>query len=760
MPDDKASRLRSTRFRVGDFAVDPGLNRIEGPEGARQIEPRAMQVLCVLYERAGETVGRDELLREVWAGRVVVDETLTRSISQLRQAFGDGKREPRYIQTVSKRGYRLIAETGETEPSVAAAPAGSSADAGTRIPSKKIATALVALLFAGIIFLMLSGSPERLSDRPARDSPSVAVLPFEHLGAEFEGAYLADGVTEEILNALATVPGLRVPSRHSAFAFRDKDDSLEEIARRLKVRHILEGSVRRSGDELKINARLIDVSSDTTLWSRQFDGDIGRIFAMEEEIAGSVIEALAGSLPSVVAPPSRMTRPRSVDAYSLYLQGNYWWMNGKTSNWFYQARDAFEKAIELDPEFAEAHGSLAYIYARHDFHDQYMASDAANQLAEQAIERALALDEEVVDAYHARAILATSRGDFPMAERALDRALDIRPQNAIAHNLYSELHLARNEPQRALRAAQRALRIDPLSAWVNVNHAIVLYHGGRTDDALAAISDAVRIDPEYTWAFLWQAVIRHARGDLADAVASMTRCLELDPASETNAAYLGMLYLELMDEDQAQRWFEYAASLYGDSNAARFWARFVPLVSQREDDAILLALTRDSLAELHNARYSLVPVLHGAAVRSGDAASFADRLVGEAPDLRASTSHVRPQHGDIALALAAMSPPSAADRRRLLRATGVGAEAYPKLYARRGLAAQRYLLDGDEAAAIESLERALERGWLHHWWLVRQSPIFDPLRETPGFTAISERVRRRARAEAAKLPGSRPGPPD
>ena len=240
----------------------------------------------------------------------------------------------------------------------------------------------------------------------------------------------------------------------------------------------------------------------------------------------------------------------------------------------------------------------------------------------------------------------------------------------------------------------------------------------------------------------------------------MTRCLELDPASETNAAYLGMLYLELMDEDQAQRWFEYAASLYGDSNAARFWARFVPLVSQREDDAILVALTRDFLAELHNARYSLVPVLHGAAVSSGEAAVFAGRLVGEAPDLRANPSLVRPQHGDIALALAALSPRSAADRRRLLQATRISAKAYPKLYARRGLAAQRYLLDGDEAAAIESLERALERDWLHHWWLVRQSPIFDPLRETPEFTAISERVRRRARAEAAKLTGARRRPPD
>lgn len=760
MPDDKASRLRSTRFRVGDFAVDPGLNRIEGPDGARQIEPRAMQVLCVLYERAGETVSREELLREVWAGRVVVDETLTRSVSQLRQALGDGKREPRYIQTVSKRGYRLIAETGEPEPSVSAASTGTAPDAGSRKPPSKIATALVALLFAAIVILMLPRSPEQPFDRPAGEAPSVAVLPFEHLGAEFEGMYLADGVTEEILNALASVPGLRVPSRHSAFAFRDQDYSLEDIARRLNVRHILEGSVRRSGDELKITARLIDVSSDTTLWSQQFDGDIQRIFAMEEEIAGSVINALAGSLPNLAAQPSRVTRSRSVDAYSLYLQGSYWWMNGTTSNWFHQARDAFEKAIELDPEFAEAYGSLAYIYARHDFHDHYMPGDIAEELAEKSIERALTLDEQIIDAHHARAILATSRGEFALAERSLDRALAIQPQNAIAHNLYSELHLARNEPARALAAAQRAIDIDPLSTWVNVNHAIVLYQIGRMDDALAAISDAIRIDPGYTWAFLWQAIIQHGRGNLADAVVSMTRCLDLDPASATNAAYLGMLHLELMEEDKAQRWFEYAASLHGDSNAARFWARFVPLVFRREDDDILLALTRGFVAELHNDRYSLVPALHDAAVNSGEVDSFEDNLAGEGPDLRANPSHVRPQQGDIALALAAMPARTTPDRRRLLQAVRISEEAYPILYARRGLTAQRYLVDNDEAAAIASLQGTLERGWLRHWWLIRQSPLFEPLRETAAFAAISEQVRLHARTEADKLSGASTAPPD
>lgn len=713
-----------------------------------------MQVLCALHDQAGETVSREELLREVWTGRVVVEETLTRAISQLRQAFGDSKRESRYIQTVSKRGYRLIAETGTPQPAAPASGA-SPVIAGSAWTMQSIGAVLLALLLAAGSYLILPGVIEKAREAPADKPPSVAVLPFEHLGAESEGVYLADGVAEEILNALASVPGLRVPSRHSSFAFRGQGHSLVEIAQQLDVRYILEGSVRRSGGELKISARMIDVPSDTTLWSRQFDGDIRRIFDVEEEIAGSVIAALEGSLSDLVAAPARFTRPDNVDAYSLYLQGNYWWMNGTTSNWFYQARDAFEQAIELDPEFAEAHGSLAYIYARHDFHDQYMPSDVANALAEQAIERALALDDQVIDAHHARAILATSRGEFQVAEQALARALAIQPRNAIAHYLYSELHLARNETELALAAADRAVEIDPFSAWGNVNNAIVLYQVGRLDDAAAAIDDAVRIDPEYTWAYLWRAVIQHARGDLADAVASMTRCLELDPASESNAAYLGMLYLELMAEEKAQRWFEYAASLHGDGNAARFWARFVPLVYHREDDDLLLALTEDLLGELRNARFSLVPVLHSAAAGAGETARLRQRLAADAPGLTASLPRVRPDHGEIGLALASSaSPGTTPGRRQLLQAIGGTVDAYPDLYARLGLDARWHLLNADEDAAMDALQRALDRGWLRDWWLVRQSPIFASVRALPAFAAISEQVRARAQREASRL-GSR-----
>jgi hypothetical protein len=220
-----------------------------------------------------------------------------------------------------------------------------------------------------------------------------------------------------------------------------------------------------------------------------------------------------------------------------------------------------------------------------------------------------------------------------------------------------------------------------------------------------------------------------------------------------------MLYLELMDEENARVWFEYAASLHGDSNAARFWARFVPLVYHREDDAILLALTGDAPGELHNARYSLVPALHSAAVAAGSEAALRERLAAEAPGLNTDRPNVRPRLGEIALALTAMSS-SEADRRQLLQATGVGVRTYPDLYARLSLTPRWQVLNGDVDAAIEALQRTLDDGWLRSWWLVRQSPAFDPLRDLPAFKAISRQVRTHAREEAARLANAGPAAPE
>ncbi|MGI9289486.1 MAG: tetratricopeptide repeat protein, partial [Pseudomonadales bacterium] len=542
-------------FSLGQYRIDPGANQIRGLQASVQVEPKAMAVLCVLASRAGETISREELLAAVWPGRVVVEETLTRAIGQLRAALSDNASKPSFIQTVPKQGYRLIASL-ETEPSqrergraTATNPAAqANPDREPGGPARRyFLMGAGGLLLALLLMFWFSGPPPARA--PSADAgpavsggatavaqPSIAVLPFRNLSADAESEYFAEGIAEELLNALAGVSGLRVPSRRSSFAFKAQSADLNTIASQLKVRHLLEGSVRRAGDTLRISAQLIDVKTDTTVWSQQYDRQLQGIFAVQEEIARQVISALKGTLLGTTA--TRIARTKNMDAYSLYLQGQYWWMNGSSSNWFYQARDAFKRAIELDPEFADAYAGLAYIYARFNFYDEYMPATQAWPLAEQALKKALQLNPAAVDALFARAILASSKGDFAGAKVDLDRALALSPSSSTGHFLYSEVWLSENRPQQAVAAATRALDLDPLSPWVHVNMAIVLFSVGQWDEALGLVQRALEIDPQYTWAYIWRAHIEHARGNLAEAIAAMHKCVTIDPASESNSAYL------------------------------------------------------------------------------------------------------------------------------------------------------------------------------------------------------------------------------
>lgn len=748
MPDTLTSS-DAAPFRVGQFQVDPGLNTVSGPAGAKQIEPKAMQVLCVLYQHAGETVSREDLLGQVWSGRVVVEETLTRTISQLRQAFGEGAKQRDYIQTVPKRGYRLVAPIDESAASSEAAVPLDLESTGQSRPFRRIiASGFLVILVMGLAIFLLREPPESRPQLTA-GPPSMAVLPFKHLDGNPESAYLAEGVAEELLNALASVPELRVPPRHSSFAYRERELSLKEIAGELDVRHVLEGSVRRSGDQVRINARLVEVATDSTLWSRQYDGDLQRIFEVQEEIAAGVIGALQDLLLGP-APPASVTRSDSVDAYSLYLQGNYYWMNGTTSNWFYQARDAFEGAISLDPEFAAAHASLAYIYARHDFHDQYMPKDLALEGAENAIRQALKFDDQAVDAYHARAILATSRGDYSAAIMALERALQIRPRNAVAYNLLSELHTARNEPDLALAAAEQALAIDPLSPWVNVNKGIVHFHRGELDVAGQSMADAIRIDPDYTWAYVWQAMVYHGQGRLADAIISMQQCLALDPSSESNAALMGLLYLDVQDVAQAGDWFEQAASLQGDGNSPRLWGRMVSLVFDRDDDGILLALG-ESQPGLNNSRFSLLPSLFSAHIRQGQKDQARQLVLKVSPGLSADPPQVRPSSLQAAVLLAALGADSGSDNTALVGAIRESAEAFPGMAQRLAIPAQLLLINGRQDQAIEWLHDSLDRGWIVNAWMLLQLPMFEAVADSEDFKRFQQRVIERRQAQAAVL---------
>jgi TolB-like protein/DNA-binding winged helix-turn-helix (wHTH) protein len=247
-----------TPFTVGDWLVDPLANELHRDAARVKLEPKVMRVLCILAERPGSVVAREDLESKVWAGMVVTSDAVTNTIIKLRKVFGDDSRHPSYIETISKTGYRLIAEVGPG-PTATLAPGNPSI-----LKIRRPAPWLVPLLVALLLGLWLVSRDEEIEDVKPEQLPRVAVLPFENLSADPKQDYFADGITEDLITDLSKISGLEVIARNSAFAYKGSRERGQAIAADLDVAYLLKGSVRRSGDRIRINARLTDGRDGTT----------------------------------------------------------------------------------------------------------------------------------------------------------------------------------------------------------------------------------------------------------------------------------------------------------------------------------------------------------------------------------------------------------------------------------------------------------------------------------------------------------------
>ena len=635
-------------FMVADYKIDPGDNTITGTSNAIHIEPKAMQVLYVLACHAGETVSREFLMQEVWDGRIVVEDALTRAISKLRQAFSDGDTK-QLIQTVPKKGYRLKAnvlwdlttsvESSNIEPDFSApteeTQTGNAAEQRSDPPAvdekphskrtHRFVIGIGLLIFVSMVTLLYVAKPSQPSaPKKALNNVSIALLPLSNLTDEPQAGYLAEGIPEDISGILSRYKQVTVKSRYATYTYAKRGLPLSELARVLSVEYLLEGSVRSNEEQYRIVVRLIEAETEEVVWSSVFEDSSSELFAVQSEVAAGILQQILPDLEELQRP---QTDSNNVDvvAYQHYLTGLYWLMHGKTSEWFYRAEAALLKAIEQDEQFAAAYGRLAYVYARHDYHDVHMDSEQALQKARQAIKRALELNPNEVNAHLATAILNTKVAAFDEAQVALERALSVQDNHPTALYLYSELALARNDFEEALAYAEQARDIDPLSPWINVNLAIVLHWQGNYAAALKALETAISVDNEYTWAYVWQAKVLQVQGNIEAAISSMETCLELDPASTINSAWLGMLYLEAGDIAKADEWFAHTATLYGDSDDARFWQSYTRFASSGDKTVVHSLLQRLTL--LDTPLFSLLPILSQTTTSDADINSVIKTLM-------------------------------------------------------------------------------------------------------------------------------------
>ena len=378
--------------------------------------------------------------------------------------------------------------------------------------------------------------------QPADDRTSIAVLPFSNLSADQENEYFSDGITEELIGALAKVAGLRVVSRTSAFAFKGKSVSAREIGATLDVRFLLEGSVRRAGSRLRATAQLIRVSDDSHLWSETYDRQIEDIFAVQDDISARIVETITRTLPvGHLSGPQQVRQPRNLEAYNLCLLGRYHW-NKRDQASLRQALDLFEQAAQIDPTYAPAHSGIAdacallasYAHARPT--EMYPRAAAA---ATQAI----ALDESLAEGHASLGFTKYNwEWDWEGAERELRRAIALNPSYATAHQWLAMFLAGLGRADDALPLARRAIDLDPLSVNANMALGAAYQFVGRLDEAVRQFRRVIAMQPDFGLASVWLCATHALMGQGEESLAVAERLIQRMGEARIARACLAMAY--------------------------------------------------------------------------------------------------------------------------------------------------------------------------------------------------------------------------
>jgi TolB-like protein/Tfp pilus assembly protein PilF len=379
---------------------------------------------------------------------------------------------------------------------------------------------------------------------------SIAVLPFDNLSRDPDNAYFAEGVQDEILTRLAKVADLKVISRTSTQHFKSTPENLPEIAKQLGVTNILEGSVQKAGDQVRVNVQLINAMSDAHLWAETYDRELIDIFAVESEIAKNVAESLQAKLSGSEKTAMAKKPTENPEAYELYLKGRFFW-NKRSGVDLRKAIEYFNQAIAKDPNYALAYVGLADSYL---LLSSYAAVSPAESLppARSALKKALDLDDSLAEAHASFGLLTTLELDLHRALDELKRAVELKPNYATAHHWLALAHMTLAEFDPAISEAKRAIELDPLSLVINADTGWIYFSARRYDEAEAQVRKTLEIDPQFFLAHYYLGEVLQFKGRLADAISEYHKAFELngDPYSQ---AMLGQVYARNGQKDEAQK---------------------------------------------------------------------------------------------------------------------------------------------------------------------------------------------------------------
>jgi len=513
-PEDSPPDLHAG-FQIDRWTVHPEQNRLSGPDGERHLNSRAMDVLLHLAERAGEVVSREDFSQSVWAKAVVTDDSLTWCISELRRQLGDQAANPHYIETIPKRGYRLIAPVKPLSLVGAEADGSNGEIEPRRMSSAKIAAAVGLALLAGLVAVAWLVLPERQPLPVA--SHSLAVLPFERFAIDGPDVF-SEGLHHDLLTRLSHIEDLRVISRTSVKRYRDTILPIKDIAAELDVAWIVEGAVQQVGDEIQLNAQLIDTRTDSHVWARTYRRvlTVENLFAIQQDIVEDIAESLTASLTRAEVLRMDTVPTRDLDSYTLYIQGRTH-LDARTEDGMNQALIFFRDALSRDPEYALAWVGLTDALALlHDY--GYRQAGEVLPEAEEAIERALALEPDLAEAHASLGLLHSTQRRGPAAMNALEQATRLRPNYAEAHNWLAWNALVLGMPTQALESAEKAVSINPLSPEATSNLIFSRTVNGQINQALSEAARIERLGLSYSTDRFYKGLALYQSGRFEQAV--------------------------------------------------------------------------------------------------------------------------------------------------------------------------------------------------------------------------------------------------
>jgi TolB-like protein/DNA-binding winged helix-turn-helix (wHTH) protein/Tfp pilus assembly protein PilF len=726
-------------YEFGDFRLDAGRSLLFARAGSEPlpVKPKVLDTLLYFVERPGELLEKDRLLADLWPGLVVEESNLTHVVSVLRRILGEVRGENVYIVTVPGRGYRFVAQVLRRESSA-------SESLNPRTPSRRtsrLGLVVAAALGASVLaFGWVTGwwdSPRTPAQVESTLPPrSVAILAFESLSQDPQDMYVADGLAESVLHRLANIPDLTLIARTSSFALRGQRADARDIGRRLNARYLVEGSVARSGERLRVTAQLIDATTGSHVWSLRFDREMGDIFAVEDEIAQNVARALEVSLRETVHPHARY----GIDAYLAFMQGRALVASRKVVD-AERAIERFARAIEIAPAFAAAHLALADAHLHlAQLTDERCSSPQtrlAHRNAEPLLARALEIDPSLGEAYVLRAGLKDCSGDAAGAEADFRKGLTLSPSYGRGHERLAEFFNVRGRDAEAFAAIDQARSVDPLTPRHHYLKGLML----NTDDAIkpaeALYLQALEVAPDFHPALMRLAEIRAFRqARTAEGIKLAEQAVAIDPRAPWMLLRPAHLYLELEDVEAARAF----AAEQPKSTRAALWLPICLFAGQPERAADILRANPNRWSD------TLAEDVEAYVVRD---AGFASRQLARARTELAALPASEPDlFRKVALAQISLALGDREAAEKLARQVVTESEQ-PGMHQPRAIA---LAVLGEHDAAMERLERAFARGAIVHWWyMLDREPAFEPLRDHPRFEALAARVRAHASAQRRLL---------